>query len=348
MQRGDSAGLTYQPQLDGIRALGVLCIIAFHARGHVFPGGYIGVDVFFVLSGFLITVLLLQEHAALGTVSLKRFYVRRALRLLPALLVVCASVMTVASFVPRLEERTETMRGSLAALTYTAAPAAAFGWADLGLMLHTWSLSVEEYFYLFWPLLLLALLRRHRPVLERALILLLIAAIAYRWWAADSAGWSITRIAYGPDSRLGQLLVGCALAVFLAKVTPRLRAWHGAAALALLVAFVLLPFGQVNDFYYHGGSTAVALGSAVLIAACMAGPSSALSRLLSTRPMVWIGRRSYGIYLWNPPLVGITAATPVPGRLQLPVKLALTFLVPALSYRWIERPFLRLGRRLSP
>jgi peptidoglycan/LPS O-acetylase OafA/YrhL len=328
--------------LDGVRAAGVFAVVMFHARGDTFHGGYIGVDIFFVLSGYLITSLLLREQSRTGRISLGRFYLRRALRLLPAL-VLCSVVVGVAWWAWRaLPDRHGTLVGSVAALTYTSAPLAAGG-TDLGWMLHTWSLSVEEYFYVVWPAVLLLLVRSRR--LLWPVLVVLAVAVAYRNAVAWS-GWSVARVSYGADARAEQLLMGCALAVI---PTGRLRVptWAGLAAAAALAAFVVLPGPIPGELYFHGGSTVVAFASAVLIAHVTGSPGGPLGRVLALRPIVWVGQRSYGIYLWNPPLIAFVAATPTPDWAQVPVKLLLTFAVPAISYAVVERPFLRLKSRVG-
>ena len=340
-------GVAYQPQLDGLRALAVLLVIAFHARGAQFPGGYIGVDVFFVLSGFLITSILAAEHARHGRISFGRFYFRRALRLLPALILVCAVVGAAWIWVPALPDRRATLIGDIAALTYTSAPIAASGASDLGAMLPTWSLSVEEYFYFVWPLLFIVLLRRFRDRADLVVAVLVAVAIAYRLYVAVGTDWSITRIAYGPDARAEQLLLGCALALLLRRYSASIRTWQVLLAAAVLGAFVLAPATATSPVYLYGGSTAIAVITALLIAHLVGSPGAPVSRLLALPPLVWIGQRSYGIYLWNLPLIAMVAATSLGSSTQLAAKLVLSFAIPALSYRFLEAPFLRLKDRFS-
>jgi peptidoglycan/LPS O-acetylase OafA/YrhL len=337
----------YRPQLDGIRAIAVLGVVAFHSRGGAFPGGYIGVDVFFVLSGYLITTLLMAEHASTGRVSFRRFYARRALRLLPALVLVCGITALMWALVPNLPDHRDTLYGTLAALTYTSSVVAAGGVSHLGVMLPTWSLSVEEYFYLLWPVALaclIALNGRSRWIVGGSLVL---AAISYRWWSAWGAGWDIQRISYGADTRAEQLLLGCALAAALPMLRYRIGTAAATVGAILLGAFVVWPGDLPSEFYFHGGSTILALTAAVLIAHTSQQPDSPFSRVLSARPLAWIGQRSYGIYLWHVPLIALVAATHTSSIVQLVVKLVLVFLLPALSYRYLETPFLRVKRRLG-
>jgi peptidoglycan/LPS O-acetylase OafA/YrhL len=337
----------YRSELDGLRAIAVLTVVVFHARGGAFPGGYIGVDVFFVLSGYLITSLLMSEHGRTGRISFRRFYARRALRLLPALLLVCAVVLAAWALVPSLPEHDETLRGVLTALTYTSSPVAASGASGLGVMIPTWSLSVEEYFYLLWPLLLLVLLVRAGPRLRIAVGSLVLVTIAYRWWGSFGAEWSIARISYGADTRAEQLLIGCGVAVVLPHTRRTVRAGLAVPAAGLMAVFVLWPGSQTHAAYLYGGSTVVALLVGLLIAHVVQHPSSTLGRALRVRAFTWVGRRSYGIYLWHVPLITLVAATPLGASAQLVVKLVLILAVPAASYKYLETPCLKLKRRLE-
>jgi peptidoglycan/LPS O-acetylase OafA/YrhL len=340
-------GFRYRPGLDGLRAIAVVTVVAFHARGGTFPGGYIGVDFFFVLSGYLITSLLVGEHRRTGRISFTHFYARRALRLLPGLILVCSVVVVAWLLVPSLPDHNATLTGVVTALTYTSSPVAAGQMSHLGAMLPTWSLSVEEYFYFLWPLLLLALMSNAGRSWRIAVGAIALSAIAYRWWTALGAGWDITRIAYGADTRAEQLLIGCGLAIVLLQTRRNVRASLGAAAAGLLVVFVLWPGDQTHEAYRYGGSTVIAIAAALVIAHVVQQPSSALGRSLCLRPLVWLGQRSYGVYLWHVPLIAIVAASAIPGSAQLPVKLTLIFVVPALAYRYVERPCLGFKHRFD-
>ena len=330
--------------LDGVRGVAVLAIVAFHAMSDRLPGGYVGVDLFFVLSGFLITRLLVAELAARGRLDLRAFYVRRALRLMPALLLCCAVSAPLFALL-QVSEGPQSLLGTLTAVTYTSSVLAASG-ADLGWMVHTWSLSVEEYFYVVWPLFLAAFaLRKHRLTVMAAVVG---AAIAYRLWSGMGTDWTLERIAYAPDTRAEQLLVGAFVAVWVSDRTLRVPTGVIAAAVLAFAGFAVLPARFGEPFYFHlGGSTVVAVAAAVVVAGLADGRSAPLHHLAAWRPLVWVGERSYGIYLWNLPIVAIVAATPVPDPAQMPVKLVLTFLVPTLSYRFVERPCLRLKDRYA-
>lgn len=333
--------LGYTPALDGLRAMAVLTVIAFHVRGTFFPGGYIGVDVFFVLSGFLITSLLVGEHRRTARISLPRFYLRRALRLVPALVLVCLALALACLTLP-VHDMHSNLVGDVSALLYASSPLAASG-HDLGAMLPTWSLSVEEYFYLVWPAALLLCLRRRSPVTWVSALLGL--AVLYRWVVPALLHWGPMRISYGADTRTEQLLVGVLLALVLGRL-GRIPVAVGVLAAALLVAFVVAPAGWTSSLYLGGGSTVIAVLAAVVIAVVMQRTRQRSMSLLTNKWSTWVGARSYGMYLWHNPVIVIVAATGLPGILQEPVKLVLIFVVPALSYRYAEKPFLRLKDRI--
>lgn len=344
MGEASSAPLRYTPALDGVRALAVLSVIAFHTRGHWFPGGYIGVDIFFVLSGFLITRLLMDEQDRTGRASLPRFYLRRGLRLLPALVVVCA-VVAAACLLLDVRGRDATLVGVVTAMLYVSSPFAAAG-HNLGDMLPTWSLSVEEYFYLVWPAFLLYVVWRQRRRVA-LVVALCVAAVAYRAIVPAVAHWDGERISYAPDTRLEQLLIGVLLAFTLPAIAGRVRPWMAVVAATALAVFVIAPAGLSYQPYMHGLSTVIALLAAVVVAYAARPGQSWVGRILDSRPLVWVGKRSYGMYLWHIPLVSIVALLPVGGAAQVLLKTVLVVVVPALSFRFVERPFLRLKGRVA-
>jgi peptidoglycan/LPS O-acetylase OafA/YrhL len=333
----------YSPSLDGVRGLAVLAVVAFHMRESWFPGGFVGVDIFFVLSGFLITRLLIAEHHRTGTVSFSRFYVRRGLRLLPALLVVCLFVGA-ANLLLNVPGHAATLFGVVTALTYTSSIFAAAG-GDLGNMLPTWSLSVEEYFYLVWPAILVVILRTRRP--RAAVAALCVVAVLFHAIVPTIAGWNSARVYYAPDTRFEQLLMGALLAFMFPVVALKVRPWMAVGSAAVLALFVLMPARFTDMLYLHGLSTVIAALAAIFIAHVAPAGGSWLRRVLCVRPLLWVGKRSYGVYLWSGPLMALTAMIPVRGLIQLPLISALVFVAPALSFRFVEAPFLRIKNRFA-
>lgn len=350
------ARLGYRPALDGVRALAVAVVFAYHARLGWAKAGFIGVDVFFVLSGYLITALLLSERRREGTIDLVRFWRARARRLLPAVIVALAAV---AVAVPILApEQAYRLRADLiAALAYVSNWRLIFEhqsyFQSAGrppVLQHLWSLAVEEQFYLLWPPILWLTLRAKamrrlvKPLLLAALASTALMVVLYQPYADPS------RVYYGTDTRAAALLVGAALACATTRwqVVGRLptsgRIALEAAGLGGLVglAWIVSHVSEYDPNLYRGGFLAVAVLAAGLVGACARpGRPALLGTALGCRPMVWIGKRSYAIYLWFWPVLVLTRAhydVPWSGSGLLAFQIALTLTLAALSYRLIEKP----------
>lgn len=335
--------------LDGLRGVAVAAVLCFHTGANWAPGGFFGVDVFFVLSGFLITTLLLRERDRNTRVSLGRFYARRALRLLPAVVAVCAFVLIHGPQLPGAANVRGLHYGVLGTLFYFSNWQSALNLLPLyGLTEHTWSLAIEEQFYLLWPPVLALMFWRRWSRVRLLVVLVALVSATVVWRAVLwQSGASPSRVYYGSDMRADALLIGCALAV--AAYYWGLPAWlgHGAvpAGLALLAAVGFV--ARQDGWLYDGGLTLVALAAAALIAAVVAAPQSPAARLLSLAPLRGLGRISYGLYLWHWPIYLILS----PGRLGLPwlptqlVRAGVSIAVAVGSYLLIERPFLQLRHR---
>lgn len=331
--------LGYAPALDGLRAMAVLAVIGFHAIR--FPlGGELGVDVFFVLSGFLITTLLLNEHAREGRISLRAFYRRRALRLLPALFTMLAVYLAVAGALYAAGRwNAERLHGALRAAGvgtfYVANVAAAYSDRLTGDLNHLWSLAAEEQFYLVLPLLLVVCLRF--ALGPRRLMLLLAAILAFvlvhRAQLVLSGNYAAARHAfYGPDCRADGLIVGCIAGIaYTHRLVPRLlmRAAAVAMPLVALILVVGAPFAPKMLIVLPLLNVAVAVVIVKLAERVDTG------RGLCHPGVVYVGRISYGLYLWHP--LTIAALGPVGALAALPVA--------AASYRFVEQPCLRRRRR---
>jgi peptidoglycan/LPS O-acetylase OafA/YrhL len=349
--------LGYIPALDGLRAVAVVAVLLYHADQKWIPGGFLGVDVFFVISGYLITCLLLSDWQQHGGVGLKRFWYRRARRLLPALFTMLFVVSLYAIlFLPDVLDQ---LRGEvIAALAYVENWFLIF--RDLSyfqsagrppLLQHVWSLAVEEQFYLLWPLILVLVLtvwgKSRRALLVGVLIGVAVStiemAILYHPYTDPS------RVYYGTDTRVATLLLGAALAFVWAPWRLVGRTGRNAAALldaaAVVSGFVLcwmfLNVGELDPGLYRGGFLVVAAVSAVLIAATVHPASRVVPRILALDVFLWIGVRSYGIYLWHWPIYMVTrphSDVPLTGLPLLVLRLALTLGVAAVSYRFVEEP----------
>jgi len=345
----------YQPALDGVRALAVSAVLVFHARPDWLPGGFLGVDAFFVLSGFLITGLLLAEWQRTGRVRLAAFWGRRARRLLPALLLVLVAVVTAARYLLSPEELPALRLDALAALGYVANWRMIFRGGDYfaqtapaSPLQHTWSLGIEEQFYLLWPLLVVGMLRlRHA---RSALVALCVVGTgAAALWAATlyRPGQDPGRVYYGTDTRAGALLVGCAIALL-----PRLRPGRWLAALAGLALAAALVFARGDSgWLYRGGLTGIALAVGVGIAHLASAPAGLAARALALPPVAWVGQISYGLYLWHWPLFAALNAdrTGLTGVPLFGVRIAATVAIATASFYLVERPVRRgTGLRLVP
>jgi peptidoglycan/LPS O-acetylase OafA/YrhL len=368
LDRGRAAGeMGYLPGLDGLRALAIIGVLLYHAGIDWLPGGFLGVDVFFVISGFLITSLILEEYDRSGRIDFKRFYLGRARRLLPAVVVLLIVVGISVLFVYQ-DALSAFRQDALATIFYVN------NWwyvlvdqsyfESMGrppLLKHLWSLSVEEQFYLIWPVVALLLVRSGgRPFVRRIALLLALASTVWMAVIAIRNGYPVdadpSRAYFGTDSHSMGLLVGAALATVwrpgrLSTHIPRgtqvIVTGTGIVALAVVVAFYLF-VGEFTPWLYRGGFLALAFFTTVLIAA-VTHPASVLGPALGVGVLRYLGRRSYGIYLWHWPIFMVTRPgidVPWSEPVAFAVRLALTLGVAELSYRLVEMPIRRgaLGR----
>jgi peptidoglycan/LPS O-acetylase OafA/YrhL len=349
--------LGYRPALDGVRGIAIAIVVAFHAFGWP-AAGTLGVDLFFVLSGFLITTLLLEEHARSSRINIRAFYLRRARRLLPALFVMLAPFLLLAIGATMLRGSlpSKLLLGLGAALTYTSnLVVAADPSAVPAALIHLWSLAAEEQFYIVWPLLLLMLIRRGGVrLVGRALAILLAAAVVYRLQLLFR-GASIGRVYYGPDTHADSLLVGCIFGLcFVRGRLPRFifseRARKASIALSLfavLAAAVLLGRVPSRLAYETQLVPTVFAAAAGVFIVCAALGGSPVARSLSARPLVFLGRISYSVYLWHLPLLVAFAGVDREFGLRTVAAVVATVLVATGSRYLIELPFLAPRRSVT-
>jgi peptidoglycan/LPS O-acetylase OafA/YrhL len=365
MSRPQDKRLPYMPGIDALRAIAVLAVFFYHVNtGGWMPGGFLGVDVFFVISGYLITALLLSEYRKAGHLDVLRFWMRRARRLLPAVAVMIAVTLVLAAIV--VPGEVPSLRGdALASLFYVnnwhlilSSQSYFQEFARPSLFRHLWSLSVEEQFYLLWPLAFAAgmkLLGRKRlllGVLAGAVLSTLLMIILFIPASPD-------RAFYGTDTRAVGLLLGVALAMVwhpsrLRPITGRGARWilDGVGVFALVM--VLRTFLEVHDFdpgLYHGGFLLLAFWTTLLVGV-LAHPAARLGTVLGTPPLVWLGLRSYSFYLWHWPVLMLTRPdidVPLHGPVLVILQLAATLALADLSYRYVEQPFRqRRGSKAAP
>ena len=350
------------PGLDGLRAIAVLAVIAYHLDFGWAPGGLLGVGVFFTLSGYLITDLLLGARAATGSLKLGEFWIRRARRLLPALFVMIVAVVAWVT----LFERTflPGLRGDVIAAAFyvsnwwniarEASYFARFGPPPP--LEHLWSLAVEEQFYLIWPWLvwLVLFVTRKRPVTAglalTGLALGLSAASVIAMWVLYQPGIDPTRVYEGTDTRAFGLLIGAALAVvwpsraLSASLAHRSRVLLDGIGVVGLVIIALLIWrtSEYSPFMYHGGILLLTLATTATVAT-LAHPATVLGTAVGWAPLRWIGVRSYGIYLWHWPIIVLTdpPLDQEPTLTLQALQVAATFIVAAISWRFVEEPIRR-------
>ncbi|GLV64691.1 acyltransferase [Bacillus mycoides] len=345
----------YMVGLDSLRGLAILGVILYHINFNWMPGGFLGVTVFFVLSGYLITDILAMEWKRNKRIDLKKFWLSRARRLLPGMFVML--VITLAWITIFHSSLLETMRGdSLAALFYVS------NWwyiyhklsyfdnfNQLSPLNHFWSLAVEEQFYVVWPFII-SLGLYHIKKQSRMILLICLGAVASALAMAIlyEPGADPSRIYYGTDTRAFSLLIGAALALIwpsnrLAnKIIPRARLILDVVGGTALI-IILLMFWKTNQydpFLYNGGMLLLSIVTALLVAN-LAHPASRIAQFLRFRPLRWIGIRSYGIYLWHYPILTLTTPKVNAGDFSL-IRAILQFLliimIAQISWKYIEKP----------
>jgi peptidoglycan/LPS O-acetylase OafA/YrhL len=346
MLQESSFQLGHRPQLDGLRGIAVILVFFHHAGIPYLHGGHIGVDIFFVLSGFLITVLLYQEYARFAGIDLKKFYIRRLLRLTPALLglLIIFGAFTLAT--KSGEALVKTGQSILITALYLSDFAIAFNYSTLGGLGHTWSLAIEEHFYLLYPISLLFLIRRGRST-KTAIIVLFVAVIAisiHRVILWGPLPEEVARVYYGFDTRADGLLVGSLLGIITA--TGRLpsvsRSLAIIAALALIIA---LTFADWDSRLYAYGLPLINISSAVVLAYVIRSGVE----WLGNRYLVSIGVISYGLYLWhNLIFIIIRERITESSWAILLLGSIISLAVAVTSYHLLEKPCLKLKERFAP
>lgn len=359
--RPTDARAAYYPGLDGLRAIAVALVIAYHVGVPHMSGGLLGVGVFFTLSGYLITSLLISSWQLKGSLGLKTFWIRRARRLLPAVVLLLVVVMiAVALLTPdKLGERT---REALAALFYVA------NWRTIlegdtyfnrfegpSPLEHLWSLSVEEQFYVLWPLLLLGLLTvfkgRFKQVAGVTFALGLVSMILLAV-VAPTGNADATRAYEGTDTRAGGLLWGAALAfLWHPSVAERFASAAHRAGVALIGALGLVGIGllaafttETSPFIYRGGIALLTIATCMVLFAA-AHPNNVIAKVLSVQPLRWLGERTYGIYLWHMPVAAFLPERSFYGNTLLrgTIVVVLTLVIASLSWVVVEDPIRRYG-----
>lgn len=360
--------------LDGLRGIAVIAVVLYHADRNYLKGGFLGVDIFFVLSGFLITTILMNEISQNGNLDRAKFYIRRIRRLFPALIALLLIATVISGFF--VSDSAYALRRDLPwALTFVLNLSYIFfnqsyfiNIARPPLLQHLWSLAIEEQFYIIWPVVLVVVYRlTKRAYKVTVAVIALSLAIASTAWMAVLANrhqYPIpndpSRLYFGTDTHAMGLLIGCALAAVVSieklnpKITPDRRAFMnmiGGGALVLLFAGLFL-IDEFSSALYRGGFLAISLVTAIVIL-ILAHPGLKFANLFSNRILVWFGDRSYGMYIWHWPIFmllrpGIDLATP--DVITQLIRITILLVVSDISYRYLEMPvrqgaLSRLGNR---
>jgi peptidoglycan/LPS O-acetylase OafA/YrhL len=346
-------GLTivHARSLDGLRGVAAASVLIYHTG--LIRGGFLGVDVFFALSGFLITRLLIEEHGATGAINLQAFYIRRGLRLLPALFTFLAfwSVYLLATLPVAYWS---VVRAYISVVALYVANWAGIWWYKLGVFGHTWSLAIEEQFYLLWPPAILVLLRQIKHSRRLAWILLALAAVGALWRLDLAlAGASERRLYWGTDTHADGLLIGAAFAFLIDRGEfnrfPRaLAPLASLSALGLLAMLIAVP---LRPYYAYGVTTLVTLATAIIIVSVLSDHCPLVSQVLETRPLVGAGRISYALYLWHFPIFHNLGVLKLPGEhapwTDILFAWGLTVVAAVASYFLVERPALAYKDRFT-
>lgn len=350
---------SYLASLDGVRALAIILVLAYHFNISFFKGGFIGVDIFFVLSGYLITSKLLQEWQKHKEINLKVFWIKRIRRLMPAVITLISVTLIVCLLLfPDVFKKS--WQDGVASLFYVS------NWwyiikevpyfESFGIpspFKHLWSLAIEEQFYLIWPLVfvgLLKLLKKRQHVLKVILGSALVSAVLMAFLYSPE---NIDRVYYGTDTRLLTLAVGCSLAFVWpyyyleSGISEFARNVIDSIGIVSLVGLLVIAttVNSGHPFLYYGGFLLVAILSGLLLAT-LVHPDSQMGMLFSRPWLVWLGKRSYSIYLWHFPVIVLTTPIKTSGTLHpllILLQTALTLVLAIVSYEWLEEPIRRLG-----
>ncbi|MCV3240635.1 acyltransferase family protein [Mesorhizobium sp. ZC-5] len=332
--------------LDGLRGIALLIVLFAHTKPQVFPGGNIGVDLFFVLSGFLITSILLAEHGKTGYISVGNFYARRALRLLPALLLVVSGVI-IYTWLVQPTRLAMTLDNAKWVIFYFWNWKLAFNyeagtWLHQWGFSHLWSLSVEEQFYIIWPFVLIVALPKPRLLMGTLIVGICAPAICriLVWESGPSL-----HLYFRTDLRFDNLMWGAATAWLFFKQrsvrVPPAVGWGSLIVFLVLARFNLLS----NGFLYLGGYTLIGILASLIIGAAANPGSNWFKSALRFEPLRWTGEISYGLYLWHVPMFLACHRLPFDDLTRNLIAIAATYAIASLSYYGVERYFLRLKDR---
>jgi len=348
--------MRYIPEFDGLRGVAILGVILFHAGAPFLKGGFIGVDIFFVLSGFLITSFLIKEFDKYDSINIKNFYVRRILRLIPALLFLLITYCFISFLLLSGEAAKKNYIDALISFFYLSNWARAFSIHPPDFLGHTWSLSIEEQFYMIWPIILLTMLRFR---IKRHYIAIITSSIALLAWmlriylSVNSA--SAERIYNGLDTRADALMIGCTIgiAIYSGLINENAKKTIEKLLISLcpISIFCLSMLSIVarwdSPWMSYLGFTIVEIMSSILVFDILINEQSVIRKFLLNVGFVWIGKISYSLYLWHYPIYRTMKAMKYDGFTTFIVGTILTFIMSMFSYYVIEKPILKFKTSFS-
>jgi peptidoglycan/LPS O-acetylase OafA/YrhL len=339
------------PELDGLRGIAIISVLIHHQLTPFrLTGGFLGVDLFFVLSGFLITGLLWAEFEKTSSISLRNFYMRRVLRLGPALTLYLIGCLLVA-YHTQLIDVARQIKLIVIAIAYATNWRMAFGWDSFpDPTAIIWSLSIEEQFYLVWPVVLLGclVLKIKRRLIVAGLGFVILAIAMHRYLMLTGSV-DLKRLYYGTDTRADALLIGCFIALLpMRGLGTRIKRWLNLAGLFSVagLAYLIVSSSFTDQFLYRGGFTAVALLAGVVISIAANKPPRILAATLQWGPLRWCGKISYGLYLWHWLVIRSTTFYYL-GYWEPWARLALAVGIASASFYLVEKPFNRLKGRYA-
>lgn len=346
----------YIPELDGIRGISIAVVMIYHAGIPFFPGGFIGVDVFFVLSGYLITTILMRQYDKAHKIDFKRFYINRVLRLAPALIILLSISTVICWMFLEWKYTKYHIEDSIISLLYMSNWARALNIHPPYFLGHTWSLSIEEQFYIIWPPMLYVFLRfiKSKKHIVIFVAFLCMVTCIYRIWLTHK-GYSPIRMSNGLDTRADALLLGCLIGIYMSDrelqrkytdyIVPQLR-WMACGSLAAIFAVcIVMSFEDAAMYYWC--YMAVEVFAAILIMYAVSSKDGLLKRILQNRALVFTGSISYGLYLYHYPIFRALLLLKFDPEYICIVGSFIVYILAFMSYRFCEMPCLKLKAKLN-